>query len=490
MNDLAKSVRGVMVVFLFFFVGLITYIAYFQVFRSPVIAANSGNGRLLVKRNEVLRGTIYDRDGKALTKSTKIDEFSQKREYLMGDLYAHALGYENERYGLTGLEESFDDELTKTNNSLTSVKQFIKSLKPSNLIGHSDEEKIGNGVVTTLDPKLQKVAYDALGDQKGSVVAINPKTGEVLAMVSKPTYDPNDLEQVINDAASGVDKDSKLLNRAIDGVYPPGSVFKTVTLSAALENDPSVATRTFHDKGYIGFDDGTRLYNFMQQANGDIDLKTGYKVSSNVVFGTLAMELGNAKLKEEAERFGFNSVINGVGFTATKSQFPTLDASAKGDIAQSGIGQGSVSSTPMQMACVAAAVANDGVLMQPRLVNKVLDKNGATIKQIQNKVLKDNVVPKDVDETVKSYMQNLVAKNLYRWPDFEGTGAGGKTGTADYMENGELGIPHAWFISIAPVKDPKIAVAVIVEKGESGAHISADIAAKVVKEAVGTDNGN
>ena len=485
MNDLSKSVRNIMVIFLFCFIALISYIAYFQVFKGPDIANDSGNKRLWAKRNEVLRGTIYDRNENALTNSIRIDEDNQSREYVYGDLFVHALGYIDERFGITGLEDEFDSELSTYNGFSNGIRNFINNFDLKSAFEHRDEEKVGNGIITTLDYNIQKAAYDAMGDLKGAVVAINPKTGEILAMVSKPTYDPSNLEQVIEDANSGADTESKLLNRAINGIYPPGSVFKTVTLAAALESNPDVVNETFHDTGKIEFADGTSLSNYMNQAHGDINLQMAYRVSSNYVFGTLAIELGNAKLKEVAERFGFNSRINGVGLSISQSSFPTLSEDELGNIAQSGIGQGSVLSTPMQMAIVAATVANDGVLMQPKLVNKIVDKDGNTIKNIDNKALKEDVISSDVANTIKEYMGYLVSNNLYRWPAFEGTNAGGKTGTADYMlEDGSEGIPHGWFISVAPLDDPKIAVAVIVEEGENGAGSAAYIASEVVRTAV------
>ena len=485
MNDLSKSVRNIMVIFLFCFIALISYIAYFQVFKGPDIANDSGNKRLWAKRNEVLRGTIYDRNENALTNSIRIDEDNQSREYVYGDLFVHALGYIDERFGITGLEDEFDSELSTYNGFSNGIRNFINNFDLKSAFENRDEEKVGNGIITTLDYNIQKAAYDAMGDLKGAVVAINPKTGEILAMVSKPTYDPSNLEQVIEDANSGADTESKLLNRAINGIYPPGSVFKTVTLAAALESNPDVVNETFHDTGKIEFADGTSLSNYMNQAHGDINLQMAYRVSSNYVFGTLAIELGNAKLKEVAERFGFNSRINGVGLSISQSSFPTLSEDELGNIAQSGIGQGSVLSTPMQMAIVAATVANDGVLMQPKLVNKIVDKDGNTIKNIDNKALKEDVISSDVANTIKEYMGYLVSNNLYRWPAFEGTNAGGKTGTADYMlEDGSEGIPHGWFISIAPLDDPQIAVAVIVEEGENGAGSAAYIASEVVRTAV------
>ncbi|WP_352416934.1 peptidoglycan D,D-transpeptidase FtsI family protein [Clostridium tertium] len=485
MNDLAKSIRNVMVIFLFCFIALISYIAYFQVFKGPDIANDSGNKRLWARRNEILRGTIYDKDGNPLTNSIRVDKFNQSREYIYGDLYVHALGYIDERFGITGLEEEYDNELSKYSSFSNGIRSLLKNFDLKKAFENRDEEKIGNGIVTTLDYNLQKVAYDAMGDLKGAVVALNPKTGEVLAMVSKPTYDPTNLEQTIEDANTGVDTESKLLNRTINGLYPPGSVFKTITLAAALENDPSITGRTFNDTGKITFDDGTELNNYMKQAHGNLDLQMAYRVSSNVVFGTLSMEMGNEKLKEVAERFGFNSRVPGIGMSISESRFPSLKDYELGNIAQSGIGQASVLSSPMQMAIVAATVANDGVLMEPKLVNKIVDKDGNTIKEIQNKTLQSNVISKEIANTIKDYMGYLVSNNIYRWPAFEGTNAGGKTGTADYMlDDGSEGVPHGWFISAAPLDDPKIAVAVIVEQGENGAGSAADIASKVVRAAV------
>ena len=486
MNDLSKSVRHVMTIFLVCFIALISYIAYFQIFKGPNIANDSGNVRLWAKRNEVLRGTIYDRNGTELAISERIDETSQKRTYLYDYLFAHPLGYIDQTYGLSGLEENYDEVLRSSNTLTTSFRSLLKNMDFSTFISslNSDEEKIGNGIITTLDLELQRVAYNALGNNKGAVVALNPKTGEILAMVSNPSFNPNDLASEIERANEGSEADTPLLNRAIDGRYPPGSVFKTVTLSSALENIDGVASREFDDEGKITFDDGTELNNFAYEVHGIIDLRRAYRVSSNVVFGTLAMELGNEKLKSTAESFGFNSVIEGEGLTIAESIFPTLKDYEEGNIAQSGIGQGSVLSTPMQMALVAATVGNDGILMRPKLVNTIVDKNGNTVRNIASDEIR-RAIPSDVAATVRDYMKYLVDNNIYRWPAFEGTNAGGKTGTADYnLPDGSEAIPHGWFISVAPMDDPQIAVAVIVENGESGAGSAATIASLVVRQAV------
>lgn len=488
MNDLGKNVRHVMVVFLFCFIALISYMVYFQVFKGPEIAEMSGNVRLWAKRNEVLRGTIYDRDGEALTKSERVDELSQNREYLYGDLYTHALGYIDEQYGLTGLEEEFDSELSKYSGTGNNLRQFFNDFDPKTFLAKRNEEadKIGNGVITTLNPKAQKVAYDLLGDKKGAVVALNPKTGEILTMVSKPTYDPNDMKLAIEGATDDQSEAGYLINRAVEGLYPPGSVMKTITLAAALENDPSVADRTFQDNGKIVFPDGRELNNYQHQIHGPISLRKGFSVSSNVVFGTLAMEMGNDHLKTVAENFGFNSVVPAIGTSIVKSQFPTLEEYEVGSIAQSGIGQGSVLTTPMQMALMVSAVGNNGMLMQPKMVNKVIDSQGNTVKEIPSKELKQVISP-EVSATIRDYMETLVAgKSFYGWDILQAYGAGGKTGTADYnLPDGSEAIPHGWFVSIAPANDPEVAVAVIVENGENGVGLPAVIAANVIDAILG-----
>lgn len=487
MNDISKSVRHIMTVFLICFVGMIGYIAYFQVFKAPEIASDSGNVRLWAKRNEVLRGTIYDRDGNALTSSEKIDAISQKREYLYGELYAHALGYVDPAYGLTGLEASFDEELTKSNNLATDIRSLFKDFDIDKFIQarkDSEREKVGNSVITTLDTELQQIAYDALGSNRGAVVALNPKTGEIITMVSKPSFDPNNLKPVMDAANDGSDKNSTLLNRALDGRYPPGSTFKTITLASTLEYLPEAVNRTFSDNGKINFEDGSTLPNFNGNVYGQINLKKAFQVSSNVVFGELAMELGNEKLKTTSEAFGFNKRITGVGIEMSKSQFPTLETYEKGMIAQSGIGQSSILATPMQMALVASTVANNGAMMQPTLVSKVVDSEGHTVKTIDSKVL-SQVMPAEDTEVIRDYMKNVIDNNLGRWPQFRGTNAGGKTGTAEYNNpDGTPAIPHGWFIGAAPMDDPQIAIAVIVENGESGSGDSAAIASQVIRAAL------
>lgn len=481
--DFRNSVKRVMVIILMLFVGLISYIAYFQVFKAPSIAEDQGNKRLWAKRNEVLRGTIYDRNGTALTAGEKTGVLTQTRTYTKGDLYCHALGYVNPKYGLTGLEDSFDTELSTYSSVGSGYRDFIKNFNVDSLKEifndrNNEENKIGNGIVTTLDPSIQQAAYNGLknlGGYKGAAVAINPKTGEILALVSMPTYDPNNLDSAMEAANSGKDSSNALINRALNGKYPPGSTFKTVTTTSALQNISGIQSRIFEDNGVLDLGGGFTLPNVKKVANGSIDLKTAFMRSSNVVFGSLALELGNDKLKETAEKFGFNKDIPATGLSISQSVFPTFKSYEKGLIAQSGIGQSEILATPIQMALVASTIANDGTMMQPELVNKVVDLNGNTVKEIEAKKYQ-TVMTKSEADTIQDYMEGL-ADNLGL---FDGMNAAGKTGTAE----NSTGKDHSWFIGFAPADNPQIAVAVIVESSGFGAEYAGPIAAQIMQAGI------
>ena len=303
-------------------------------------------------------------------------------------------------------------------------------------------------------------------------------------MVSKPTYNPNDLETVMNKINAGEDLGSPLINRATSGKYPPGSTFKVITTASALENIDGITKRIFEDKGKIELGGGQSLSNSQNKVYGNIDLKKAFQVSSNVVFGTLAQELGNKTLKQTAEDFGFNKDIPSTGFSISKSEFPTLENYEVGMIAQSGIGQSSIVSTPIQMALVASTIANDGVMMEPKLVNQVVDLNMNVVKKYGDKKY-GQVLPTSDARTIKDYMVNMVKNNFGNRSYFSGINAAGKTGTADQRDsNGNLQKPHAWFIGFAPADNPKIAVAVIVENGGYGSEAAAPIAGAVMKAAL------
>ncbi|MBU3126938.1 peptidoglycan D,D-transpeptidase FtsI family protein [Clostridium tagluense] len=470
MNDIVINIKKVMLVFLILFVALISYITYIYMFNSQKAVASTFNHRLWAERNKVLRGTIYDKDMTPLTKSTKTSEVSQKQEYLQGEVFAHAIGYMNPIYGLAGLEKKYDAELMGSEDTVAS-KLFDFNKK--------EEEKVGNGLRTTLNSKLQKKAFSLLQGKRGSIVALNPKTGEILAMVSMPSYNPNNLEKDWKGIVAN--KDMPLLNRAVSGLYPPGSIFKTITAISALENIPSVYNKRFEDNGSLVFNQSSSLKNYDGEVFGNIDFRTAYLHSSNVVFGSLGIELGNKALKDTTEKFYFNKDIPASGLTIENSKFPSYKSNEKGNIAQSAIGQAEVLATPMEMALVASTVANDGIMMQPMLVKEILSSKGKSLKKIDPKALGENM-SKENAKIMKDLMKDVVAEGTGKNAAVDGITVCGKTGTADHKGDSSKQVgPHSWFIGFAPYENPQIAIAVIVEEGGVGGGVAAEITRELIK---------
>ena len=469
-RDISNNIKKVFVVFLLCFIVIISYITYFELYKAPTVVKSTYNRRLWAIRNEVLRGTIYDRNMTALTKSEKINAETQKRTYTTGDIFTHALGYVDIKYGLTGLERKYDTELMGAED--IDILSLIKNKG-------KQEEKVGHSLKTTLDTNVQKAAYDLLGNNKGAVVAINPKTGEVLAMVSKPSYDANNLDKIW-DSLQKDQANHPLINRATSGLYPPGSTFKTITAISALENIKGVTGKKIEDKGKLVFNSKESLSNYNGEVLGTIDFKDAYTHSSNVYFASLGLELGNDKLKATAEKFYFNKDMPTDGITLDSSKFPTYKSYEKGNIAQSGIGQAEVLATPMEMALIASTIANDGAMMKPYIVQQVLDSKGKVVKDIKAQSL-GNLISKENSKIMKDLMRSVVTSGTGGAAEVSGITASGKTGTADHVESKE---PHAWFIGFAPYNDPQVAVAVIVEEGGVGGKAAAKIAGQVMKAAL------
>ncbi|AZV55378.1 penicillin-binding transpeptidase domain-containing protein [Clostridium sp. AWRP] len=473
MNNIVNNIKKVMMVFLICFIALISYMTYFEMVVGPKIENSPYNRRLWIKRNEVLRGTIYDRNGNALTKSDPINSETQKREYTGGAMFAHVLGYVDQKYGITGLEKKYDEQLMSSN-----IQDSIKSLIQNK--GKS-QKKVGNSLKTTLDLETQKMAYDLLDGNKGAVVALNPKTGEVIALVSRPSFDPNDLANTWQQLNQ--DKTKPLLNRATAGLYPPGSTFKTVTAVSALENISGIQNRYFQDNGELPLGGGYSLHNFEGEVLGSINFKQAYTHSSNVYFGSLGIELGNDRLKQTAEKFFFNKEIPTDGIPVEPSKFPVLKSYEKGSIAQSAIGQSSDLASPLQMAVVTSTIANGGVFMKPHLVSDVLTSKGEEVKNIQAEQV-GQIISSNTANTMKDLMKSVVESGTGTNASVEGVEVAGKTGTADNQTEGPGSPPHSWFIGFAPYDDPQIAVAVIVENGGQGGKLAASIASQVIRTAL------
>ena len=483
---LNKNIKIISGVILTLFIAIMGYMLYFQAVMAEDIAARPGNVRAAVERNRVLRGTIYDRNGTILSKSERQDNESQKRIYQGGAPFAQALGYAT-RSVVTGLENIMDKTLVTDEFEMNiSRNNFLDVLKDPTSIIH--RTKVGNNVITTLDSELQKRAYELLGDDlgsAGSIVALNPKTGEVLAMVNRPSYDPNSLDQIYEELNKKGGDEGVFVNKAARSRYAPGSTFKIITLIAALENIDGIEERIFEDQGELKVKSGKAIPNVNGNIYGRIGLEEAFSVSSNVVFGGLAIELGGDKLADVASRFGFNKELSFEGINIGNSTITPHSKNDDGLLAQTGIGQGEVGTNPLQMAMVAAAIANDGRLMSPRLINAVQRYDG-TMKETYEPELYQTVANIGTAQTVKAYMKNNVDSSRSDVMNvLSGIRGAGKTGTAQdkyVLTSGEeTPVINSWFVGFAPFEDPEIAIAVVVLDGGSGGGKAATIATELMK---------
>jgi peptidoglycan glycosyltransferase len=446
---------------LVFFGGL----TYWQVFRTD-LADHQGNPRVLSAFKDPNRGRILDRDGNELAVSLP----DGTRRYTDASV-AHAVGYLDPRFGSRGAELAFNSLLTgAAGGTWTSAlnSEFNRNAKT------------GLDVRLTLDPKIQAAAAKSLGARKGAVIALNPKNGEVLAMVSVPTYDPGNLEA--NGDALLKDPNSPLLNRATQGLYPPGSTFKTVTATSALENGvvtPDTIVTCPPDPGQIVIDGFPISCNNVVQGPGTYPFKNAFAFSVNAIFAQVGVKVGWDRLMATAEKYGFGKALPFTLDTApTQVHNPDSKLSTT-LLASTAFGQGEILATPLQMAVIAATIANGGVLESPHLGYEALD--GDRVVEKLEQPSSKRIISADVAKTMNALMVSVVDNGQAAGVVIPGVKVGGKTGTAE--TGGDTS--HAWFIAFAPAENPTIAVAVIVEQGGHGGETASPIAGDVIRAALG-----
>ncbi len=450
------------------FFSVFIYLTYFQLFKADDLVSSNYNRRLWEKEESVLRGSILDRGGLVLAES-EVENGSQKRVYPYGSLYAHVIGYNTRSYGKTNLELSFNDYLLKT-ESLTEIIQYGMDMGTEN-----GELKRGCDLITTIDHDLMRTAASAMNGRNGAVVAIVPSTGEVVCLYSGPSFDPNEDELVKNWADLSEDENSPFLPRATKGLYAPGSTFKIAVAAAALEN--GYDDFTVDDEGSVKID-GRVFRNAGGSEYGEIGLREGFKHSSNVFFSRLGVELGAETLKKAAEDFMITKKIP-FDIETSASAWSYGSDMGKTELASVGIGQGKLLTTPLNMAVVAAAVANDGIMMKPYLVQSVVSPNGVSVYEAEPEAF-GRVAPAVVTDALGDYMLACVESGTGVNARIRGIDVAGKTGTA---QNEREGRDHAWFVGFAPKDDPQIAVAVFQEySGSSGGAACAPIARKIMQQ--------
>lgn len=455
---------------------------WLQYFEADSLNARTENRRIPIERYAHERGDIIV-DGAPVTGSTesKDSDFKYKRTWKDGPMWAPVTGYASQAFGATQLENLNDAILTGNDDRLF----FDRTLSM-----FTGEKKQGGNVVTTLNADAQKAAFKGLGSKKGAVAALDPKTGAILAMASTPSYDPSTFagNSTSTDSKNYTklknDKNEPLLNRALRQTYPPGSAFKVVTASTALENGlyDSVDTPTRSPLPWRLPLSSKDLPNEGNLPCKNATLVEALRVSCNTVFGKIGADLGNDKMRAEAEKFGFNSQQ----FTPTRSNASVFSKDMdKAQTALSSIGQFNTSATPLQMAMVASAVANDGTLMKPYMVDRLTAPNLDTVAKTDPEKQSEPLT-KEHAQMVQKMMETVVNKGTGFNAKIPGVTVGGKTGTAQNGVNNS-GNPYAWFISYAKTaQGSPVAVAVVVEDSDasrqdiSGGGLAAPIAKDVM----------
>lgn len=445
--------------------ALIIYFGYYLIVRSSIVINSTYNKRSDLLEKRMIRGSIYSADGKVLAKTTVDDFGNTNREYPFGSLFVHAVG--RYAHGKTSLELSENFNMLRSNiNPIVKIANELKG-----------KQNPGDNIITTLDTRLQKAASEALGNYRGAVVAIEPDTGKILVMVSKPDYDPEILDSnewsVLTEDQK---KEAKLLNRATQGLYPPGSTFKILTALEYIRENKKYKKYQYTCVGKDVFHE-VNIKCYGNSKHGLEDLKSSLLNSCNTSFANIGMTLDRGKFRSLCDLFLFNSELP-TPFVCKQSSFVIDDKSLDEEMPQTAIGQGKTQITPIHNAMITAAIANGGILMKPYIVSERENAYGESVNK---------TVPSEYG-TLMSQKEAAVLTEYMQAVVEEGTGSGlkgksyhaaGKTGSAEYDSSGNS---HAWFIGFAPAENPKIAISVLVEQAGSGGGYAVPVAKAVFDE--------
>ena len=486
------QIRRLFLVFSFLFVALIATATYW-LWRAPDLEARQGNPQI-VRELEIERGLILSADGRtrlAANRKRTLEDGTVwwLRRYPRGSLTAHAVGYSTIGRSRTGLEKSMNDFLTASNANLSTI--FDTTLDSIRGI-----PRVGNDLVTTLDLNAQRAAVRGLGNNCGAAVALEPSTGRVLALASSPSFDPNLVESdfgKIEAITAPCEPAAPLLDRATAGRFVPGSTFKIVTAAAAIDTGMFTTESEFDDPGFCTLF-GDRVFNFSDQGTpagfGRVTLADAVENSINSVFCNIGKELGADAVLEYAKRFGFYErppielpaeevLISGL---YRNGRLYDPESESEVDPGRLAFGQERLVVTPLQMALVAAGVANDGVVMEPKLVERIVSPDGDVIQGFEAEEWKTAVKPATAAD-LTAMMVQAVESGTGVAAQIPGISVAGKTGTA---ETGVSGRNNTWFIAFAPADRPEVAVAVaLADQTGTGGATAAPIARAIIEAALG-----
>jgi peptidoglycan glycosyltransferase len=463
-RDIRKPVFNIMYIFLGIFVLIAGYFSYYLIVRSDEVINNSYNRRQEVLSERVIRGSILSADGQVLAQTLVDKEGKETREYPFKNVFAHVVG----RYdmGKSGIEETENIRLLTSN--VNSIEVMY-----SDLMG---EKSPGDSVVTTLNTKLQQVVYDALGDYRGAVVVLEASTGKILAMVSKPDYDPNLVVQEWEKLLEDEDTRAPLFNRATQGKYAPGSTFKVLTALEYMRENMTYLEYKYNCVGKIEYD-GMTIHCNHNKAHGNLKLPMALAKSCNTSFANIGKDLDLTKFYELCEDFLFNKNLP-VKMTSNISSFSLQKGvSGKKEAMQTAMGQGKTWISPLHNAMITAAIANDGIMMKPYVVDHVVNAEGATVKKYSPESLGRKLSGSEAEYLTKAMRLVVTEGTATKLSDLS-VSVAGKTGSAD----NSAGRAHSWFIGFAPDKDSEIVVSVIVENVGTGSEYAVPIAKKIFQE--------
>ncbi|WP_347755203.1 penicillin-binding transpeptidase domain-containing protein [Agrococcus sp. ProA11] len=479
-QSMRRPIRRVSTLLLIMFVGLFGSSTMIQAVQADALHADPRNTRTLYDSFAVERGSIVVDGVQVALSEPSNDQFEWQRQYPQGELYSHITGYNTLGQGNTGIEGAMNSELTGTANS-----QFLDQI----LATLTGQDARGSSVELTIDSAAQRAAAEALGDREGAVVALDPETGDVLALHSSPTFDPNAFASHDTAAVTEVynellgDPSGPLLNRAIAGdLYFPGSVFKVLVLSAALESGRFTLESEFDNPAELQLPQSSSV---IRNASRDtcgpgetVTLETAFILSCNIPFAELGLELGQDAIAAQAEAFGYGDALT-VPLAVTPSTYPSDLDDAQTMLTS--FGQYDVRVTPMQIAMTTAAIANDGTMMQPNMIDRVLAPNLDVVAAPEPSIL-GNPISADVAAQMRATMELGVREGLATNAQIAGVEVGGKTGTAETGENDEPF--NLWFTGYGELDGRSVAVAVVVVPGENIVGDTSNVIAAPIGRAV------
>ncbi|CDZ74778.1 cell division protein FtsI/penicillin-binding protein [Peptoniphilus sp. ING2-D1G] len=464
-----KKILVLLIFLIILFMALIIYLSYFTIFEAQDIVDHPANRRESLKISEIKRGNIYDSEGEFLA-YTEGEEYKYKRIYTHPVIYSHVIGYSSKIRGNTGIEASYNKYIL--GKSQPEIMKNIRAFFESDY-----DSKFGNDIYLTTNTAIQGKVRELISEtgEKGAAVVMNPKTGEVLSLVSYPDFNTETIER---DYAAIVEKnEGAFYNSAMQGGFTPGSIQKVISTAAIIE---SGVDQNYEDLGEESAG-GYPIRNAGGRKYGQIDLQDAFIFSVNTYFASKAMEIGNEKMGEVAEKFLYNKSIDfdlntqNVKFNKSTYNYEDWDKQA---LAAAAIGQSDISVTPLHMCMVASTIANEGKMMKPYLVSKVTESNGTEIFTNAPEELIQSVTPETANE-IKNMMIEAVRIGSGKSAALRSVQVAGKTGTAERSQ--EKTINNAWFIGFAPAEDPQIAVAVVIENVEFlGGEIAAPIARDII----------